>query len=473
MNAKKRELHQHVGDVLASRFPEVGETEPELLAHHFTEANVVDRALGYWRKAAERATARMAHAEALGHVDKAKKLIAALPVGAERDEWELAFLVTEGPLQMTLHGWESPQANRVYEAARVTAERLGRPDELFPAVWGLWLGAHSSGQHARAHGLYEDMFRLLERTDDVECVLQANHAGCTQMLAEGLPHAALEHVEQLLNNYQFDVHRKLGLFYGAHDPGCCGLSTSVFILMMLGHLDQAEAESQKALALSERIDHKPTVAHTCQFRAEYEIILNRPDHAEPYLKTCMSLSDKYSLAAYHNAADLMLGYVRVRRGDVEAGVRQAEAALETLKAVPSRRFHLPIRMSIVGNAKAAAGDVEGALAIFEAALEATSSTGEVWYEAETLRLKSEMLLALSKPRAEEAEQCLMAAIASAQKQDAKLWELRAATVLAGLWVRQGRHADARDLLAPVYGWFTEGLGTADVKDAAALLTELT
>ena len=187
----------------------------------------------------------------------------------------------------------------------------------------------------------------------------------------------------------------------------------------------------------------------------------------------MSLSEKYSLAAYHNAADLMQGFVRVARGDVETGVRQAEAALETLKSVPSRQFHLPIRMSIVGRAKAAAGDIEGALAIFESALDATSSTGEIWYEPETLRLKAEMLLALPEPRTSEAEQCLMAAIASAQKQDAKFWELRAATVLAGLWARQGRRAEARDLLAPVYGWFTEGFGNADVKDAAALLTELT
>jgi len=472
LKVRKRELHQRIAEVLASRFPEVVETEPELLAHHYTEANVVERALTHWRQAAERAMARMAHTEALGHVDKAMKLIAALPNGAERDEWELAFLVIEGPLQMTLHGWESPQANRVYEAARVVAERLKRPAELFPALWGLWLGAHSSGQHAHAHELYREMFALLKQTNDPEYVVQANHAGCTQMLAEGQPHAALGHTEQLLNNYRFDLHHNLALTYGAHDPGCCALSNRAFILSMLGHLDQADAESAKALELSERVGHKPSVAHTCQFRAEYDIILNRPEKAEAYLETCMSLSEKYSLAAYLNTADLMQGFVRVLRGDVETGVRQAEAALKTLKSVPSRQFHLPIRISIVGRAKAAAGDIEGALAIFESALDATSSTGEIWYEPETLRLKAEMLLALPKPRAAEAEKCLKAAIASAQKQDAKFWELRAATMLAGLWVRQGRRAEARGLLAPVYGWFTEGFGNADVKDAAALLTEL-
>jgi class 3 adenylate cyclase/predicted ATPase len=473
LKARKRELHQRIAEVYTTRFPEVVATEPELLAHHYTEANVVDRALACWRQAAERAMAKMAHAEALGHVEEAKKLVATLPAGNEQDEWELALLVIEGPLQMTLHGWESPQANRVYETARVVAERLKRPAELFPALWGLWLGAHSSGRHAHAHELYRELFELLKQTSDPEYVVQANHAGCTQMMAEGLPHEALGHIEQLLNSYRFDRHQNLALMYGAHDPGCCGLSNRTLLLTMLGHLDQAEAESAKALELSERVGHEPSVAHTCQFRAEYDVIMNRPEKAEAYLDRCISLSEKYSLAAYQNAADLMQGFVRVVRGDVETGVRQAEAALETLKSVPTRKFHLPIRMSIVGRAKAAAGDIEGALAIFESALDATSSTGEIWYEPETLRLKAEMLLALPEPRTSEAELCLAAAISSAQKQDAKFWELRAATVLAGLWARQGRRAEARDLLAPVFGWFTEGLDTADVKAAAALLTELT
>jgi predicted ATPase len=277
----------------------------------------------------------------------------------------------------------------------------------------------------------------------------------------------------LLNSYRFDLHQNLALIYGAHDPGCCGFSNRALLLTMLGHLDQAEAESAKALELSERVGHEPSVAHACQFRSEYDVIMNRPEKAEAYLDRCISLSEKYSLAAYQNAADLMQGFVRVVRGDVETGVRQAEAALETLKSVPNRKFHLPIRISIVGRAKAAAGDFAGALAVFESALEATSVTGEIWYEPETLRLKAEMLLALPERRTSEAELCLAAAISSAQKQDAKFWELRAATVLAGVWARQGRRAEARDLLAPVFGWFTEGLDTADVKAAAALLEELT
>jgi predicted ATPase len=276
----------------------------------------------------------------------------------------------------------------------------------------------------------------------------------------------------LLTNYRMDVHGNLALMYGAHDPGCCSYGNRALSLLMLGHLDQAQAESANALKLSQRLGHKPSIAHTNMFRAEFFIILNCPEEADASLSTTISYSKKYSLAAYLNAADLMHGLVSALRGEVEIGIRQAEAALVTLMSVPSRRFHLPIRIAIVGQAKMAGGDIDGALALFDTGLEAATSTGECWYEPELLRLKAQMLLAQSEQNAAAAERCLTAAIALSQKQEAQFWELRAATALAELWKQQGRRAEARDLLAPVFGWFTEGFGNADVKGAAALLAEL-
>jgi predicted ATPase len=334
------------------------------------------------------------------------------------------------------------------------------------------MGAHSSGQHVRAHELYRKIFGLLGQTNDPEYVVQAHHAGGSQMVAEGVPRVALAHVDQLLTNYRVDLHGNLSLIYGAHDPACCSLGMRALSLAMLGHLDDALTESERALELSERLGHKPSISHTHLFRAELSIILNRSEEAAAHLNTSISLSRKYSLAAYLNAADLMHGLVRALRGEVEEGIGQAEAALITLMSVPTRRFHLPIRIAIVGRAKMAGGDVDGALALFDTALEAASSTGERWYEPELLRLKAEMLLAQPEQQAATAERCLAAAITLAQKQETKLWELRAATALAGLWKQQGRRAEARDLLAPVIGWFTQALDTADVEGANTLLNEL-
>jgi predicted ATPase len=209
------------------------------------------------------------------------------------------------------------------------------------------------------------------------------------------------------------------------------------------------------------------------FCAETFIILNRAKEAEEHLNICVPLAEKYSLANYLIPAKIMQGWILVQQGEVEAGVHQAEAALETLKSFPSRRFHLPIRIGIVGLTKLAAGDADGALALFEAALDVASTTGERWYEPELLRFKAEMLLIQPKQRAAEAEQCLEAAIALAQQQEAKFWELRATAALTKLRAHQGRPSEAHGLLAPVYGCFTEGFDALDLKEAKALLTELT
>ena len=470
--ARRRELHERIAEVLASRFPEVAETEPELLAHHYTEANSIDRALAYWRQAAERAATRLAYIEALGHVERSRKLVAALPESPERDEWELIFLVVEGPSRMALDGWDSPSARQLYEKARAVAERLGRPAEVFRSIWGLWMGAHSSGQHARAHELLQEVFGLLAETKDPEYVVQAHHAGGSQMVAEGVPRAALTHIDHLLTNYRMDVHGNLAMTYGAHDPGCCSLGMRALSLMMLGQLDQVETALGQALELSHRLDHKPSLSQAHMFCAETYIILNRTAEAEAHLDICIPLARKYSLANYLIPAQIMRGWVLVQRGEIKGGVQQAEAALETLRSVPSRRFHLPIRIGIVGLTKAAAGDIDGALALFVAALEAASTTGERWYEPELLRFKAEMFLALPKQRADEAEQCLEAAIALAQHQEAKFWELRAAASLAKLWADQARRDKGRDLLSPCYAGFTEGFDTPDLKKAKTLLDSL-
>ena len=389
LNARKRELHQRIAEVLESRFPEVAKTEPELLAHHYTEANMVDRALAYWRRAAERAATRLAFVEALGHVDRAMKLVAALPEGTEREEWELAFLVIEGPARMALEAWDSPRAKLLDEKARAVAEKLGRPAEVFRSVWGAWMGAHGSGQYVRAHELYQEIFRLLKQTNDPEYVVQAHHAGGSQMLWEGMPRAALAHCDQLLSHYRMDVHGNLALMYGAHDPGCCSLHARS------EPRDAGSSRSGPGLKREDREPeraacHKPSVAQTLAFRAELSVILNLSEEAEAHLSTCISLCEKYSLANYLDAATLMQGWARVLRGEVETGIRQAEVALEALKSIPSRRFRLPTRIATVGRAKAAAGDIDGALALFDSALEVASTNGERWYEPELLRLKAEM-----------------------------------------------------------------------------------
>ena len=199
LKSRKRHLHERVAQALESRFSDLARTEPELLAHHYSEADVVDRALPYWRKAAEYASASLAHAEAIGHIGKALALISAMPEGLARDEWELAFLTLNGPAHMALEGWESPTAHATYDRARLLADRLGRIGDIFRSLWGLWMGAHSTGRHGRARTLLDEIYELIEKTDEPEYVVQAHHAGGSQMHAEGNLRRAKDYIDRCLS----------------------------------------------------------------------------------------------------------------------------------------------------------------------------------------------------------------------------------------------------------------------------------
>ena len=274
LKAKRRELHQRIAEVFASRFPEVVATEPELLAYHYAEANLVDRALACWRQAADRAVARLAYVEALGHVDKAMKLIAGMPEGTNGMSGSLVSWSLKGH-----RGWHwTVGIVRRRNASMRRHARSPKGWDVQPkcsgqsGVYG-WERIAAASTFAPTT-LYREVFELLKQTNDPEYVVQAHHAGGSQMVAEGVPRVALAHVDQLMTNYRMDVHGNLALMYGAHDPACCSLGMRALSLAMLGYLDQALEESDKALELSERLGHKPSISHTHMFRAELSIILN-------------------------------------------------------------------------------------------------------------------------------------------------------------------------------------------------------
>jgi len=265
LKSRKRYLHQRVAQTLESRFPDLARTEPEVLAHHYSEADLVDWALDYWRKAAEHASANLAHAEAIGHIGRAMGLISAMPDGLARDEWELAFLTLVGPAHMAVEGWESPTAHATYDRARLLADRLGRMGDIFRSLWGLWMGAHSTGRHVQARRLLDEIYEVLEKTGEPEYVVQAHHAAGSQMHAEGNLRRAKHCIDQCLSAYRIDTHGNLAMTYGAHDPGCCSLGMAASALLMLGYPDQANEASLKAMSLGRQVGFQTGIAHTSRY----------------------------------------------------------------------------------------------------------------------------------------------------------------------------------------------------------------
>ena len=472
LKSRKRDLHRRVAQTLESRFPDLARTEPEVLAHHYTEAEAVERALDFWRIAAERATASLAHAEAIGHIRKALALISALPEGPARDERELALLTLMGPAHMALEGWDSPTAHATYDRARVLAGRLGRIGDIFRSLWGLWMGAHSAGQHAQAGPLVDEMYQLLEKTEEPEYVVQAHHAAGSQMHAEGKLLRAKYYTDQCLSAYRIDTHGNLAMTYGAHDPGCCSLGMQASTLLMLGYPDQAHEASLKALSLGRQVNFQTGIAHTSRYRACLCIMLNEPGLAAESISEGVQVSERFNLGPYLQPLALCDGWIRAFNGNIGEGLRRSEHALAVIRATPTAKYQLPMLTAFVGQIRMAAGDIEGALTLFADALDLARGNGELFYVAEILRLTAQAWLAQPAPDNSQAERYLLEALETSRRQEAKFWELRAASALARLWSSEGRQTEALSLLAPVYGWFTEGLDTRDLKEAKALLDEL-
>jgi len=260
--------------------------------------------------------------------------------------------------------------------------------------------------------------------------------------------------------------------YGAHDPGCCSLGMAASALLMLGYPDQAHEASLQALNLGRQVGFQTGIAHTTRYRVALCIMLNEPGLAAESISEGIEVSEKFKLGPYLQPLALCDGWIRAFNGNLGEGLQRSEQALAVIKAAPTGKYQLPMLTAFVGQIRMAAGDIDGALELFSEALDLARKNGELFYLAEILRLKAEALLAHPDPDQPLAEHCLVEALEVARNQEAKFWELRAASALARLWLSEGRRSEARSLIAPVYGWFTEGFDTLELKSAKALVAEL-
>ena len=471
LKSTKRTYHLRIARALESGYKEIAETEPEVLAHHYTEAGEAARAVDYWTRAGERAAGRSANIEAVAHLRRGLALLEALPGDTAIAERELRLLIALGPALMATQGWGTPEVEDTYARARHLAQETNKSGELFPAVWGLWLVAHAGGENRAAMDMHHELFSLAGAEEDPMFLLQAHHAGGSTMCSAGELESAQRHIEDGIALYQPKAHSQQALTYGGHDPCVCAHSLGALNLLMLGRLDQAQRYSEEALSLAHQVGHAPSVAHAYSYRAELCQILGLVGEAEERAEQVLAVAVEMGMAQYAAWGTMMRGWALAVRGETREGLAQSNAGWDALKT-NGIKYHLPHRIALRSRAHAAAGDVDVALEIAAEALASVEQTGEHWFEAEALRLQAVLLLAKPAPDVAGAEQCLRRAHGVATKQGARFWQLRAATGLARLLGDQGKAREGRDLLAPAHGWFSEGLDTADLKDAKALLDEL-
>ena len=471
LKSKRQQLHARIAEVLRERLTDAGETGPEVLAHHLTEAGLAARAIPYWRRAGELAVGRSANLEAIAHLSKGLELIETLPHGPERLEEEFALCLAIGGPLIATKGYPAPEVERTYSRASRLCDQLGRSADLFPILRGLWHYHLVRGELQRAHDLATRLVALADEQGTPLRRALARRALGTSLFFLGQlvdAMAALDEgiaIDDAIAAWEDPAHV---LLY-TERAGVVGRLFSARALWFLGFPDRALARVEDGLALTERLAHAHSRAFALTWAAVLHTFRREFDAARRRADTAIGLSREHHLLLWLAHATMSRGFALVGLGERAEGIAQLRAGLAAWGAMGARLMETQW-LGVSAEVHVQARQFDEALAALDRAAEAAAATGECHYQAELYRVRG--LVLAETGDATEAAAWLRRAIDTARSQQAKSLELRAVTNLARLWAEQGERQKAHDLIAPVYDWFTEGFDTADLKDAKALLDEL-
>ena len=466
LRGRRQELHAGVAAALEGHFADLVERQPELLAHHLTAAGDTERAVDQWLKAGRYAAARLAYVEAIAHFEQGLGLLHSLPESPVRNGREIDLQLALGLCLFTAKG--AVAAKPPYARAHELAETSGEPQQRFEALYGVWQSTMVSGGLAAASPLSERLLRLAEREGDDELRLQAHHSGWSTLAYVGDPAKAREHADAGRRLYDPEKHASHRFVYGGHDPGACAGWIGAQAEWLLGYPEKALASITESLALSERIAHPFTLSIALSVSSVVYLNRREPERALRQLEAAELLAAEQRLSLIFETG-MLRGAALAEQGAVDEAIARIREGVTKWTRL-GRTFLLPYGLAFLAQGLVRHGDQAAALAALREGLALADVTGEHFWDAELHRLTGTVLLAENK--LDEGGASLQHAIHIAQAQQAKSLELRATASLARLWRDQGKPQQARELLAPVYGWFTEGFDTLDLKEAKALLDEL-
>ena len=472
LKSRRQVLHQRIAQALEKEFPETAKTEPELLALHYAEAGLADSAISYWQTAAERALQRSANVEAANHFRQALALLATLPESGERDERELDLQTRLGATLTTVKGFAAPEVAAAYDRARILCRESQAPAQKFSVLRGLWVYDLVRAEWQAAGDLAEEMLALADDQQNIGYELESHRALGMTLLWRGMIVRAREHLEEGRRLYDPNQHHIHAFRYG-NDPGIACLVHEAFALWVLGYADQALATSRRAVTLARQLGHPFSLAQALiyslfihQCRGEPQVIKKLADEVK-------TLALEHGFPFWQAEAGIMAGWATAAQGRSREGIVQLRNGVTDFLATGAR-MDKPRWLALLAEAYGINNQPDEGLEAVKEALRVVDGTKECFFQARLCQLNGDLLLRKGLPDAEvAAETQFHEALALARRQEAKSWELRAATSLARLWRAQSRRREAYDLLAPIYGWFTEGFDTADLKDAKVLLDEVT
>ena len=497
---RRKVLHERTAQAMEEVYSSRLEDHYSELAYHYSRSGNMQKAVDYLHLAGQQAVQRSANVEAITHLTTALELLKTRPDTPERSQQELTLQIALGVPLVITKGYSASEVGAVYSRARELCQQMGETPQLFSVLWGLWAFYNARAEFQTSHELGEQLLRLAENAQDLALFVEAHFALGATLLCLGEFVPARVHLEKGIVLYNPPKHGSHAFLYG-QDPGVGSLSWVVWDLWFLGYPDYALKRTHEALTLAQGLFHPYSLVYALIFAAllhrdRREVPLVR-ERAEAVIALCTEQRSSFFLAM----GTMLHGWGLVQQGQGETGIGQIHKGLAAYRTTGAELWR-PYFLCLLAEAYGNVGQTEEGLTVLAEALEAVHKTGERYYEAELYRLKGELQLAqgsteqgagskeqrvkskeqgtkietdprpLAPDPQGEAEACFLKAIAIAQKQQAKSLELRATISLARLWQSQGKRAEAHQMLAEIYNWFTEGFDTKDLQEARTLLEEL-
>jgi len=470
LKSKRQLYHQKITQILEEKFPDTAETQPELLAHHHTEAGLVEQAIPYLKSAGQRARERSANIEAISHLTKGLELLNNLPESPERIQMELDLQTSLGPSLMATMGWAVPEVQKAYTRALELCEQVGETAQILPVLWGLFAYNLLQTEFQTALELGGRYLSSARDQGDSDVLVVAGLMLGISYFHIGDFTLGHKHLNQSLNLYDPEQHHYLTFFTG-YDPHVACHSYLAHTLWMLGYPDQAINRSHETITLAKDLSHPFSLAFALdyismlhQFRSETNAALR---HAEAAISICTEHGFEY----YSAWATFIQGWAMAEKGSIEEGIMQMQHGLANLRATGAE-LRRPYYLGFLAEAYSKAGQIDQGLKLLDEALTVVEERGERWWEAELFRLKGELMIHISELNQADSEGCFRRAVEIARNQSVKSLELRAVISLSRLLQKQGKNDEAHKILKGIYGWFKEGFDTADLKEAKLLLEDL-
>jgi predicted ATPase len=468
LRGTRRQLHARIANAFETHSPEIKDTQPELLARHFAEAGLAEKSVTFWSKAAQRSAMRSAMAEAAAQFQMGLDQLALLPDSSGRRRQELTFLSGLGAALMAVKGFAAPETGHAYGRARALWEQLGSPSEFRQIPYGQSEYHINRGELDLAQHLAEDLLRLsLERSDTSGLILGHYASGLNLLLAGKFSHSR-SHMGKGLALYDPSAHRFLVHQAGVH-PHVNSQAFLGLALFCLGYPDQAVAMSDAAILEARRLGHPPSLAASSSASSRLLSLIGDYAALERRADELIALATEQGFPRWRALGAIYRGWAITRAGDVEEGLSLLRSGSTAFRGAGDAIW-TPHYTGLLAEAHEIAGQIDEASKLLDEALRMVARTGERWFAAELYRQTGRLRQRQGHVEAAEASYCQSLTIA--REQDARLWELRAAVSLARLRRDRGRHAEGRELLTPIHGWFTEGFDTPDLREACALLDVL-